>query len=188
MLDVELLIHGWEFMGEAKVLGQTFHVICYGVFSKTRQKRSTSHGAVDLNHQAPQLDGVFTKKWWHKFGRSFGTLWFRHIHVGSQEIGEAGSWIEAQLLSMTHIRMILIKALAAGLYRNPNLMYPLQSNTNYQKIPKILLEDIPIEMSISFGDFPVIFRVLWRWRYQRSETKASPSFLCRFWMFFDLKL
>ena len=130
----------------------------------------------------------FTKKWWHKFGRSFGTLWFRHIHVGSQEIGEAGSWIEAQLLSMTHIRMILIKALAAGLYRNPNLMYPLQSNTNYQKIPKILLEDIPIEMSISFGDFPVIFRVLWRWRYQRSETKASPSFLCRFWMFFDLKL
>jgi len=48
-------------MGEAKVLGQTFHVICYGVFSKPRQKRSTSHGAVDLNHQAPQLDGVLPK-------------------------------------------------------------------------------------------------------------------------------
>jgi hypothetical protein len=47
-------------MGEAKVLGQTFHVICYGVFQKHDQ-RSTSHGAVDLNHQAPQLDGVLPK-------------------------------------------------------------------------------------------------------------------------------
>ena len=80
------MFNWWEF-GEWNCVGQSIHV--------TWQNATNDQPAIEgwfessgSSHQVIKLHNLmecFTKKWWHKFGRSFGNLWFRHIDMGSYD-------------------------------------------------------------------------------------------------------